>query len=397
MLVLGLVAAIIGGQLNHAIYRWGWHKRAISPWSAPPPGAARRRWPDYLPILGWWFLRRESTWHGPVFWVRPALIEIACVVGGVFFYFHEMSNGLLPIGAVPQGGDIVWQQLIRHLVLIALLIIATFIDLDEQSIPDEVTVLGTWLGLVTAVFLPAGLLPSWSPLDTPMVISPLSLSVPWNTRLDGMHGLAFALVAIAAWWYALVPKTLWYRGGWVKFVRFLTASIARHRWTRYFSIMAIVMAIGTALVFQRGGASWKALLSAYAGLVVGGGIIWAVRLVGSLALRQEAMGFGDVTLMGMIGTYVGWQPTLMVFFLAPFAGLVIALLQLLITGRKDIAYGPFLSLATLIVLVAWPLVWTQWLFRLLEVGLVLMPILGGALVILGGLLLAWRVSRRATV
>ena len=35
------------------------------------------------------------------------------------------------------------------------------------------------------------------------------------------------------------------------------------------------------------------------------------------------MGFGDVTLLAMIGAFVGWQGVIVVFFLAPFAGAVI--------------------------------------------------------------------------
>ena len=42
--------------------------------------------------------------------------------------------------------------------------------------------------------------------------------------------------------------------------------------------------------------------------------MWAVRIIGTLTLRQEAMGFGDVTLMAMIGAFTGWQSTLLIFF-----------------------------------------------------------------------------------
>ena len=40
-----------------------------------------------------------------------------------------------------------------------------------------------------------------------------------------------------------------------------------------------------------------------------------MRLIGTFALRREAMGFGDVTLMMMIGTFLGWQACLILFFL----------------------------------------------------------------------------------
>ena len=42
------------------------------------------------------------------------------------------------------------------------------------------------------------------------------------------------------------------------------------------------------------------------------------------------MGVGDVTLMGMIGAFLGWQPCLMIFFLAPFFGLLVGVLTILI-------------------------------------------------------------------
>ncbi|OHB83653.1 MAG: hypothetical protein A2V98_25005 [Planctomycetes bacterium RBG_16_64_12] len=69
------------------------------------------------------------------------------------------------------------------------------------------------------------------------------------------------------------------------------------------------------------------------------------------------MGFGDVTLMAMIGAFLGWQPCLIVFFLAPFAGLVVGLMSLILRRGPEIPYGPFLCLATLVVLVRWAALW----------------------------------------
>ena len=46
-------------------------------------------------------------------------------------------------------------QCLSHLILVSLMIVATFIDFDEQTIPDEITVTGTVVGLVLAALLPA--------------------------------------------------------------------------------------------------------------------------------------------------------------------------------------------------------------------------------------------------
>ena len=89
---------------------------------------------------------------------------------------------------------------------------------------------------------------------------------------------------------------------------------------------------------------WAGLLTALVGMAASGGLVWMVRIIGPASLGREAMGFGDVTLMAMIGAFLGWQPCLIVFFLAPCRAGGRA-------GRPDpppgreIPYGPFLCLA----------------------------------------------------
>jgi hypothetical protein len=63
--------------------------------------------------------------------------------------------------------------------------------------------------------------------------------------------------------------------------------------------------------------------------------------------------------MAMIGAFVGWQGTLVVFFLAPFAALGIAVAQWLITRRHDIAFGPYLCVGALYALLRWPDIWNR--------------------------------------
>jgi len=94
------------------------------------------------------------------------------------------------------------------------------------------------------------------------------------------------------------------------------------------------------------------------GLLAGAGITWLVRFVSSSIMEQETMGFGDVTLMAMIGSFLGWQPVLFVFALAPLTGLLISLIQTLLGGKRYLAYGPFLAVACFLVLMSWKYLWT---------------------------------------
>jgi prepilin signal peptidase PulO-like enzyme (type II secretory pathway) len=129
------------------------------------------------------------------------------------------------------------------------------------------------------------------------------------------------------------------------------------------------------------------------GLAVGGGIIWLIRLIGGAALKREAMGFGDVTLMAMIGTFVGWQGAIVVFFLAPFAGAVWGIAQWFTRGEHEVPYGPFLCLAACVVVADWPAVWLS-VHPYFELGGLFAVLLVVAMALLGLMLMAYRVLRQ---
>jgi leader peptidase (prepilin peptidase)/N-methyltransferase len=169
--------------------------------------------------------------------------------------------------------------------------------------------------------------------------------------------------------------------------------VARELTTPPLAWIAIAGAVAIAAAWFRGGALWVGLLTSLVGLVGGSAMVWAVRIVSSKALHKEALGFGDVTLMMMIGAFLGWQPAIFIFFLAPLAALIIGLVQLLL-GRGDvIPYGPFLCLATLLVVVRWADFWNadygsfQSVFYL---GWLVPLVLALGVIMLGAMLVIWR-------
>jgi leader peptidase (prepilin peptidase)/N-methyltransferase len=93
-----------------------------------------------------------------------------------------------------------------------------------------------------------------------------------------------------------------------------------------------------------------ALLLALVGAAVGAGIIYATRALGTLVFRKEAMGIGDVYLMAAVGACLGWEAAILVFFAAPFLGLVYGLWHLARKQGSEVPYGPFLGMAAGIVM-----------------------------------------------
>jgi len=276
---------------------------------------------------------------------------------------------------------------------------ATFIDFDEKTIPDEITIPGTLAGLVLAALWPNSLLPVERLIRPPLPVAgygPLLFTSGdvWPAWLDGPRGLAVGLAIFVTWCVVLIPALCTLRRGWRKAVAYYFASLARDSaWWK----LLILAALGSGLiaaVWSQDGPRWQALFTSLVGLAFGGGLIWAVRIVGQVALQKEAMGFGDVTLMAMIGAFLGWQACLMIFFLSPFAALMIAVAQWALTGRRDIAFGPYLCLAAAIVVVRWPAFWTS-VQPLFAAGWLVPGVLAVCLLLMLGLLMLWRILEQA--
>ncbi len=87
------------------------------------------------------------------------------------------------------------------------------------------------------------------------------------------------------------------------------------------------------------------------GYFVGCGIVWGIRIFGTLAFGKEAMGLGDVHLMGAAGAVIGPVYVVIAFFVAPFFGLTWAGFQMFFKKIKQIPYGPFLSLGIFVVII----------------------------------------------
>ena len=93
------------------------------------------------------------------------------------------------------------------------------------------------------------------------------------------------------------------------------------------------------------------LLGSIWGWFIGGGIVWATRILGTLGFGKEAMGLGDVHLMAAAGAVTGPVSAVVAFFIAPFFGLVWGGYSMIFKKSRQIPYGPFLSLAVFLVII----------------------------------------------
>jgi leader peptidase (prepilin peptidase) / N-methyltransferase len=406
--VLGVCA---GAAVNAAVDRLRRETKPVGPWRPHQADAPPRRAIDRVPLLGWWMLRREAPIHGAGFWLRPMFVELACAAGLAALYWWEVGRcGLLPDPpAIPSRDVLVvlHGQYAAHALLALLMLAASLIDFDEKTIPDEITVPGTLAGLVLAAAMPWCLLPEvvppvdfhfWQAVAVerwPMVtlVSPAA----WPESLGGFPRTGSLLLGVGcfwAWCAAILPRTWYSRHGLRRAVVLCCARIARERASYRIAALAVAGAAGIAAVWYAGGQRWVGLLSALVGMAAAGGLVWAVRLIASAAMDREAMGFGDVTLMAMLGTLLGWQACLLIFLLAPLAGLVFGVVRLLVLRDHEIPYGPFLCLAAAAVVVRWADVWDVAEPRF-AIGWLVPALVLVCLVLMGGMLKAWKAVKTA--
>lgn len=414
--ILALAGVVLGAAVNFAACALAYERRPRSPWMRlDVAGRAEHGWLDCLPIVGWLRLRRERDLSGAWFWLRAIAVEAGLAAAVPVLYWWEVAErglwmtlpnmfpGVVPPSVVPETNLVLAAHAMfaAHAALLAAMAAASLIDIDEKLIPDGVTVPITLFGLVSAAVypwsrLPAGLAqdPVAGPvLDFIKVTSPMRQAWP-DALGERPHasGLAIGLACFVLWVVALLPRP-WRTGRGLRVAMRLLCVRFQQGLLTWQAIGLLVAGIaGVAWSWQQGGPQWIGLSSALVGMLAGGGMVWIVRVLGSVMLGREAMGFGDVTLMAMIGTFVGWQACLLAFFLAPLFALLFGVVQLAIRKDNEIYYGPFLCLATAVVAVRWRDVW-GWAWPMFDLGWLVPAAMGLALVVMIFLLAIMRSIR----
>ena len=111
--------------------------------------------------------------------------------------------------------------------------------------------------------------------------------------------------------------------------------------------------IGLVFSFIYGMSNPAITINMLLGMFVGGGIFLGITLLGGLVYGKEAMGLGDVKLMGALGLYFGVANIILIALVSFLIGAILSIILLVTRIKKTdeyIPFGPFIVIATFITI-----------------------------------------------
>ena len=366
---LAAYGGCVGSFLNVVIYRLPEGKSVIKPRSRCPKCGHGLAWHDNVPVFGWLWLRGKCRYcKEPISYQYPLIEALtALMFGGLYLiYYHTMLRPeFSQLGFVAT-----WPVYVVHAVLLAALLASTVIDAKLSIIPPVIP----WVVTVVAlIVLPLGMymhMRMQTPW-TPLAIGLTPIAPPRGTTAAG-GGLVGLAIAMALLRLKIIPLSF------ADYEKLYEVHAKEHEkeeeepWFHYpharrevlkeclFVIFPAVGMIVGGYLGPRGQVDWPWWLLILGGVVlgylVGAGLVWVTRIFGSLLFGKEAMGLGDVHLLAAIGAVLGPGEAVPVFFIAPFFGLVAAMMMYGVSAIfkkrfQPIPYGPYLAGAAVVVMI----------------------------------------------
>jgi len=384
--------ACIGSFLNVVIYRMPRGESIVFPASHCTRCGKAIKGYDNIPLISWLILRGKCRFCKTSISPRYFIIELATalmVVGlYVCYYILKLRDGA---GQFEQS----WPMFAAHAMLLCVLLACSLVDIEHWMVPLEICWFVSAVGIISATARPH----EW------VNVSQAGPSATTGAMVIAA-GVGLVLSAIAVRKGLILPSFIDDDGK--DFTEKVSASKAtpakkksddksRRKKRRnkskpkrkekkvrvaalagkdkvnprievlrevvYLAPAVVLAVLAGILVTQISafGQWWQGLHdhgagrlvsfeAALLGYLVGGLFIWGIRIVGTLGFNKEAMGLGDIHILAAVGAVAGWAVVSVTFFLAPFIALIWAFYLLFRSNQRELPYGPWLAVATVIVL-----------------------------------------------
>jgi leader peptidase (prepilin peptidase)/N-methyltransferase len=381
------LGACIGSFLNVVVWRLPRGESLVTPPSHCPKCNTQLKWYDNLPVIGWIKLGGKCRYCSEPISARYPIVE--AIVGLLFVFYYVMffvaQQG--PCSPIERGEFEApyvltfrkdWAIYFLYMFAVSALLAASLIDAEQFFIPQSIPVTMAVIGVLFHALM-----------QNPRLPGSIAVQSPASAALATGAGLGL-LVSLGMKWRGWMPIS--FEHGWPLMEhereemkkeieqleregkdapelpplwsrKQINAEMRKEMAFLLPPMLLGMLAVGWVVLATRGSAplprfwagvmaqDWlRGLLGALLGGMVGAFVVWLTRILGSLAFGREAMGMGDVDLMFGVGTIVGAGASTVAFFVAPFFGLALAIYLFVVGKRRELPYGPYLSLATAFVM-----------------------------------------------
>ena len=374
LIIVAILGALIGSFANVVIYRMPKGESIVFPGSTCPNcGYKIKPW-ENIPVLSWLYLRGKCSSCKTPISPRYPFIEALTATGFVLLAWRW------PV-------EVYGLTVVPLLIIFAMLVMMTLIDLDHFILPDSLTLPAIIVALVgTFVYGANSGLPTLSEALTGGAIGAGILALinrigslvlrRFGDTKERLWPVGMDQVNVAALGGAL--------GGWqfgvgAALVSFIL-NLALRRPLRLpegiiYALWAVALAGSSFNPFVGTLASISGTFAAAGIVSILGAFYWWINELISDEQTEEledddepiAMGFGDVKLAAILGAILGWQNMLVGLLLAFIIGALGGVIGRLFGGDRVIPFGPPLALGGLIALFVGPAI-LAWYLGLLGVG-----------------------------
>lgn len=332
--VFFMLGCVVGSFLNVCIYRMPLGLSIVRPPSHCPHCQYSIPWYRNVPLVTWVVARGRCAHCGKPISFRYFLVEL---LTGLLFLAGWLVAGRQSVGVA-----------IIYCLILAGLVVATFIDFEHFIIPDEITIGGMVAGVLCSMAVPAlhgtdGAVPA-------LLKSVLGLGVGFGIvyfilrlgkLLFGKHKIelepgsriVFTETSLVLPGEEIPYEELFFRKSDTISFRAVTLELPdRCRADVEVRLRPDLLRVGDEEYDPERVPQMEAVAE-------------------NLVLPREAMGFGDVKFMGAIGAFLGWQAAVFSLLMSSVIGALVGGTLILMRKREwssRIPYGPYIALAVVV-------------------------------------------------